>query len=210
MTAIPRPALAYGIILLSGLLVASVHAARPVTPTEHVRAVMQEALEVLEDEGLERAAKWDRVSEVLHRHFDFRSLAQAVLARHWHSASPAEQHAFARYFAEYLEAVYRDRIEAYSGQQIDYVDEQIRGDRAMVDIAIAGNEVWTPVTFRLRDRDGEWLAYDVVVDGVSLVANYRETFDAILAAEGLEGLTREVRGHVEAYRLRQESAEPSR
>lgn len=90
---------------------------QPVTPTEHVSAVINEALTVLRDDSLDRETKWAKISEALHRHFDFRATSQSMLAKHWHSASDSDQHRFAEYFSQYLEVVYRDRIEVYTGQK---------------------------------------------------------------------------------------------
>lgn len=78
----------------------------------------------------------------------------------------------------------------------------------MVDIVFAGDDTTIPVTFRLRDNDGVWLAYDVVIDGVSLVENYRETFDAILASEGLDALIDDLQRRIDAHRARSARLEP--
>tara|TARA_R110002095_G_scaffold124525_1_gene108142 strand:- start:2325 stop:2987 length:663 start_codon:yes stop_codon:yes gene_type:complete len=175
---------------------------QPVTPTEHVSAVINEALTVLRDDSLDRESKWAKISEALHRHFDFRAMSQSMLAKHWHSASDSDQHRFVEYFSQYLEVVYRDRIEVYTGQKIEYVDEQINGERALVVIAIVGNSRRIPVAFRLRDNQGQWLAYDVVIDGISLIQNYKETFNAIEKAEGMEGLMDHMASKIAKYRER--------
>jgi phospholipid transport system substrate-binding protein len=172
----------------------------PVTPTQHVAAVIDEALAYLRAEDLDRSAVRAGIDAVIDRHFDFRTMSQSVLSAHWHTASPEEQRGFVQYFSDYLGVIYRTKIEAYTNQRIEYLSEKIRGDRAKVDIAIVSDTGRTPVSFRLRDNEGEWLAYDVVIDGISLVKNYKAMFDAIIKAEGMDGLQRDIEARIAAYK----------
>jgi phospholipid transport system substrate-binding protein len=98
--------------------------------------------------------------------------------------------------------VYREKIEAYSGQEVIYGKEAIEGELAAVDMEIRTATTSIQVTFRLRDNAGNWLAYDVVIEGVSLVANYRSTFAAISRNEGMDAIMIDIRQRVARYRER--------
>ena len=104
------------------------------------------------------------------------------------------------YFAQYLEATYRDKIEAYTNQRVEYMNESVRGDRAVVDTIIMTDATQIPVTYKLKLNDEGWFAYDVVIEGVSLVNNYRSTFSAIIKSEGMEGLLTDLQGRIERYK----------
>ena len=106
------------------------------------------------------------------------------------------------FFSRYLEDTYRNKIEAYGDQSIVYVSEQIRKDRAMVDTEIIAQGKRIPVTYRLKNNDGDWYAYDVVIEGMSLVSNYRDTFNAIIKSEGMEGLLSDLEVRISNYKER--------
>ena len=109
-------------------------------------------------------------------------MSQSVLSTHWKRANLDERRQFTEYFSQYIETTFRDRIEAYSDQRIEYLGQKIRGERAIVNTDIISGRIRTPVTYKLRKdpESSQWLAYDVVIEGVSLVANYRTTFAAIV------------------------------
>ena len=112
----------------------------------------------------------------------------------WESATPAEQQQFVDYFSQYLESTCRDKIEAYSGQRIEYTGEKIRGERASVSSFIHAEAIRIPVDYHVRRNDkGEWKAYDVTVEGVSLVNSYRETHAAIARSSGIAGVLADVK-----------------
>jgi phospholipid transport system substrate-binding protein len=112
-----------------------------------------------------------------------------------------------RIFSQYIEATYRDKIEAYTDQEIVYKDEVIRGDRGVVETIIIAGGTEIPVSYKLKKNENSWYAYDVVIEGVSLVANYRSTFAAIVKNEGMQGLMADIQRRIEKYK--QESAKKS-
>ena len=134
--------------------------------------------------------------------FDFRSMSQSILATNWRAATTEEKRQFVELFSRYLEDTYRNKIEAYGDQSIVYVSEQIRKDRAMVDTEIIAQGKRIPVTYRLKNNDGDWYAYDVVIEGMSLVSNYRDTFNAIIKSEGMEGLLSDLEVRISNYKER--------
>jgi phospholipid transport system substrate-binding protein len=170
------------------------------TPRGRVQDAIGRVIAVLKDASLDREARWERIAAVIDDSFDFRSMSQSVLATHWKRASPEERERFIEFFSRYIEETYRARIEAYSDQEIRFGGEVIRGDRAIVETVIVTKGGEIPVNFKLKNNDGQWYAYDVVVEGTSLVANYQNTFAAIVKNEGMEGLLSDIERRIERYR----------
>ncbi|MEQ8662707.1 MAG: ABC transporter substrate-binding protein, partial [Gammaproteobacteria bacterium] len=128
--------------------------------------------------------------------------SQSVLASNWQEATPEEKRQFVEFFSQYLEDTYRTKIESYTDQSVEYLGEHIRKDRATVDTEIVTTSTRIPVTYRLKNNDGEWFAYDVIIEGVSLVNNYRNTFNAIIKAEGMSGLLLDLEGRIDDYKAK--------
>jgi phospholipid transport system substrate-binding protein len=170
------------------------------TPTDRVRSAISDIMKILKNENLGRDQKWSEVGRVVDAGFDFRSMSQSILATNWRTATAEEKRQFVEYFAQYLEATYRDKIEAYTNQRVEYMNESVRGDRAVVDTIIMTDSTQIPVTYKLKLNDEGWFAYDVVIEGVSLVNNYRSTFSAIIKSEGMEGLLTDLQGRIERYK----------
>jgi phospholipid transport system substrate-binding protein len=191
-------ALFLSVCAAAALLSTPVQAA--MTPTETVKEAVGEVLKVLSDERLNREQRWAEIGAIIDARFDFRSMSQSILATNWRTATAEEKQRFVGFFSQYLEDTYRTKIEAYTGQRVEYLGEQVRKDRAIVDTQIVTEANRIPVTYRLKNNDGEWFAYDVVIEGVSLVNNYRNTFAAIIKAEGMDGLLLDLEGKIAAYK----------
>lgn len=170
------------------------------SPTDRVRSAISDILKILKNDNLDRDQKWSEVGRVVDAGFDFRSMSQSILATNWRTATTEEKRQFVEYFAQYLEATYRDKIESYTDQRVEYMNESVRGDRAVVDTIIMTNATQIPVTYKLKLNDEGWFAYDVVIEGVSLVNNYRSTFSAIIKSEGMEGLLTDLQGRIDRYK----------
>ena len=97
-------------------------------------------------------------------------------------------------------------IEAYSGEEIRYLGEKIRGDRSVVDTIVVTSTADIPVSYKLRLNDGEWFAYDVVIEGVSLVSNYRSTYSAMIQQEGMDNLLNDLESKIQKYKRNKAAA----
>ena len=117
-------------------LAAGAAAATGQSPSDRVRAATGQVLLILQDPLLNRDAKWARVSEIINKRFDFESMSRSVLGRAWVRATPEERRQFVQYFTNYLEEVYRTKIETYTDQEIRVDDERIKGNRAVVKTVI--------------------------------------------------------------------------
>jgi len=190
----------------AGLLVAAVAlfvafgAQAAVGPTDAVKDAVGQVLTILKNKDYDREQRWTEIGRIIDARFDFRSMSQSVLSSNWRTATVEEKRQFVEFFSQYLEDTYRTQIESYSNQSIEYVGEQVRKDRAIVDTVIVTDTTRIPVTYRLKNNEGEWFAYDVIIEGISLVSNYRNTFNAIIKTEGMEGLLTDLEGRIAAYK----------
>jgi phospholipid transport system substrate-binding protein len=163
-------------------------------PTDQLRGRVDRVLRILEDPALKQDARVVErraaIRTMAHEIFDFRELSQRALARHWPARTPAERDEFVQLFADLLERSYIGKIETYSGgDRIQYTSETADGDQATVRTRIvtkAGAEI--PVDYRMHRVGDRWLVYDVAIEGVSLVANYRAQFNKIIQTSSYRGL----------------------
>ena len=173
-------------------------------PTDQLRTEIDRVLKVLDDPELkkegrarERRAEVRRIANDI---FDFEETARRSLARHWAPRTPAERDEFVQLFADLLERSYISKIELYGGEKIAYVGETIDGDVATVKTKITtrqGTEI--PVDYRMHKRGDKWLVYDVIIEGVSLVANYRVQFNKIITTSSYAELVKKMRAKQEEF-----------
>jgi phospholipid transport system substrate-binding protein len=174
------------------------------TPMGRVKDSVDRVIAVLKDKSLDREASWEKIGAIIDDGFDFRSMSQSVLATNWKKASLEERSRFTEFFSIYIEETYRSRIEAYTDEEIIYKDEVIRGNRAVVETIIRTDTVDIPINYKLKENEGEWFAYDVIVEGVSLINNYRNTFAVIVKNEGMEGLLSDIQRRIDRFKAAQE------
>ncbi len=165
---------------------------------EQLRSQIDRVLKIMEDPGLKKEAQSKErraaVRKVADEIFDFQETAKRSLARHWQPRTSAEQTEFVRLFADLLERSYISRIELYGGEKIAYLGDSQDGDQAMVRTRIitkSGTEI--PVDYRMLKRAERWLVYDVIIEGVSLVANYRTQFNKIIQTSSYAELVRKMK-----------------
>ncbi|GAB4281980.1 MAG: ABC transporter substrate-binding protein [Deferrisomatales bacterium] len=178
---------------LSLLVVAAALAAAAGTgasprPLDLIRDTVEAVLETLRAGSTDPDQKRERIRSIVRGRFSFRIISQRTLGKHWKTAGKAQRERFVELFSRLLEATYLSRVENYSDETVLYRGERIRGKRARVDTAILGKTGEIPVEYRMVVVGGDWQVYDVVIEGVSLVSNYRTTYDEIIRREGMEGL----------------------
>jgi phospholipid transport system substrate-binding protein len=163
-------------------------------PTEQLKTQIDRAIKVLEDPALktegrmvERRATIRRIANDI---FDFTETTRRSLGQHWNARTAAEREEVTRLFADLLERSYIGKIEMYSGEKIQYLGDSLDGGQATVRtklITKQGTEI--PVDYRMHRVAGDrWLAYDVAIEGVSMVANYRAQFNKIVQTSGYKSL----------------------
>lgn len=194
MTVLVRLALA------CSLLVAPVAAreADAGAPTDQLRLQVDRVLKLLEDPALQAPDKARErrgaVRKVADEIFDFGETARRALGRHWAARTPEEREEFVRLFGDLLERSYISKIELYGGEKIQYISDRIDGETALVQSKLLtknGSEV--PIEYRMLKKAERWLVYDVVIEGVSLVANYRTQFNKIIQTSSFQELVKKMK-----------------
>jgi len=178
--------------------------ARAGAPTDQLRAQIERVLKVLDDPALKKDGKHkDRrtaVRKIADEVFDFAETAKRSLARHWQPRTPAEREEFVQLFADLLERSYISRIELYGGENIGYAGDVIQGDLATVRTKLTtkqGTEI--PIDYRMLQKNGRWMVYDVIIEGVSLVANYRTQFNKIIQTSSYKELVKKMKTKQEEF-----------
>jgi phospholipid transport system substrate-binding protein len=167
-------------------------------PTEQIRAAIDNGVEVVKNAKLdgakERAETLHRLKQVVYPLFDFEEMARRSLGAHWRRLDPQRQKQFVTLFTELLERTYANSINLYDGQTVTYTGETLDGDYAEVatKIATKKGEVFSAV-YKLHRVDGKWKVYDVVVEGISVVNNYRSQFNRVIVNSSLDELMRRLK-----------------
>ncbi len=180
--------------LLAALVSVGGIASAAVSPTDELRQYTDRVLQVLRDPSLGPAEKRTAVRNLAIEVFDVGETARRALGPHWQQRTPAERQEFTKIFRDLLEQTYVSRIDEYGGERIQYTNEKVDGDTAVVKANImtkAGTPV--PVESRLIQKNGRWLIYDILVENVSLVANYRSQFDRIIRTSSYDDLVKRLK-----------------
>lgn len=156
------------------------------TPTESVRQTVDNITAILKDPALKgeqkKKERREKLKEVIYRRFDFTEMAKRSLGSEWRKHSPEEQKEFVQLFSALLEDAYLDKIESYNGEQVRYLKERVDKDFAEVPTKLVDNKGQEfSVVYRLYSSGGDWKVYDVVIEDISLVNNYRAQFSRVLA-----------------------------
>ena len=167
-------------------------------PTEKVKETADKIIAIVSDPSLKDPAKAAERRELIRRTVDelcdWEEMSRRSLGRHWAQRSEQEKKEFVQLFGQLLERTYIDKVEGYSGEKVIYTGERMDGDYAEVDVKIVTKKnTEIPVVYKLRAREQKWWAYDMVIEGVSLVNNYRTQFSDILAKSSFEGLIKKLR-----------------
>jgi phospholipid transport system substrate-binding protein len=171
-------------------------------PTDTLREYTEAVQKVLDDPALQaegrRHERRAAVRKLAAEAFDVQETARRALGRHWQQRTPAEREEFVQLFADLLEQTYIGKIDLYRGEQMRFTDERIDGDTAVVRARVVtrqGTEV--PVEGRMHKRGDRWLLYDVAIENISLIANYRAQFDRIIRTSSYGELVKRLRNRGE-------------
>jgi phospholipid transport system substrate-binding protein len=182
-----------GIILIAALLIGLPFQAIAATPKETVETGVNNVLKTLGDPAFKAKSKDTKIEEIgniIGGVFDFTELSKRTLGRNWRKLNDAQKKEFTELLQKMLQGVYADRLLAYTDQKIVFGEEKmLKKGRAEVQSNIVlsdGRKV--PIFYRLTDKSGEWKVYDLIIEGVSLVKNYRTQFREILAKDSPEKL----------------------
>lgn len=170
-------------------------------PTDRIKETTDKILAVVSNPELkapERSAERKKlVRKAVDERFDWEEMSRRTLARHWAPRTEQEKKQFIDLFGQLLERTYMDKVEGYSGEKVVYEGDQVEEGYAVVNVKIItqqGTEI--PVMYRCKKKS-DWLVYDISIEGVSLINNYRTQFGAILARSSFQGLLDKIKAKVE-------------
>ena len=180
------------------ILALAVPGAMAAAPTEVAKQVIEKALDILNDPAnagpAQKNHRLQMVKQIVDRHFDYREMAKRSLGATWNKINNAQRDEFVRLFAELLEASYADKIDHYAKRvRIDYTGESLDGEYAEVRTVVVRPNDRIPLNYRLLNESGTWMVYDVTIEGVSLVSNYRSQFSRIISESSYAELVKRLR-----------------
>jgi phospholipid transport system substrate-binding protein len=180
-------------------LAVAVTGAIPARAQTDARATTQEfvnkALEILRDQQKSVAQKRRELKPLIEVRFDSTEMARSTLGYHWRSLSPEQRSSFTQVFTAFIEAAYLDKVQDYSGQQVQFGQARSLGQGyAAVDTNIVEpGKSPIPVTYLLLQSSDGWKVYDVTVDNISIIANYRNQFNRVINDQGFPKLMADLR-----------------
>jgi phospholipid transport system substrate-binding protein len=168
-------------------------------PGEQVRQSVDKLLAIVKDPRLKREdnknERREKLKEVIHQRFDFTEMAKRSLGSEWRRRNLEEQKEFVKLFTDLLKRSYLEQIESYSGEKIQYLKELEGDNYAEVATKIIDNKGQEySVNYRLHKVNEDWKVYDVVIEDISLVNNYRSQFNRVLAKSSYEELVNTMKG----------------
>jgi len=159
-----------------------------------VQQTIDDVLGVLRDEALSLAQKKDQVESIAYERFDFELISRFVLARNWNSMNEQQRRDFVDAFKKHLSVTYRDTLDSYRDEKItvEASRPEARGDITVMTV-VRESSGDTKVDYRLRKTDAGWRGIDVIIEGVSLVQNFRTQSQEIISSEGVDALIQKLR-----------------
>ncbi len=190
-----------GFIVIFAFLAAMPLSVYAATPQETVEQGVNKVLKALSDPQFKAKSKDAQISEVgeiVATIFDYTELSRRTLGREWKKMSAAQQDEFVKLFTKLLQNVYADRLLAYSDQKVLFEKEiMLKKNSAEVQSFILDSDgKKIPLFYRLNDKGGSWKVYDIIIEGVSMVKNYRTQFRQILANDSPDKLIEILRDKV--------------
>ncbi len=185
--------------LIAGMLAfAFVGSAAAVTPKEQIQSAIEQVVTILKDPNLKSEAKkkerLERLRQVIFPKFDFTEMAKRSLGANWQRRTPEEQREFARLFTELIENSYINNLDSYNGEKVTVTGEKQDQGFAQVNTKIvANNGEQYSVEYKLYQAGNDWKVYDVVIENISIVNNYRSQFTRVIARSSFEDLMRKMK-----------------
>jgi len=164
------------------------------TPTDDLKKVVDEVVQIVSDKDMKSNPQKRRIAlrKSIGSIFDYEEMSKRSLGKHWSARTAEEKKQFADLFANLLEKTYVNKIESYNNEKIAYIRERVEGQYAEIKSKVTIKQEEYSLDYRLINKGGKWVVYDVVIEGVSLVANYRGQFAKIMSSGGYNELVKKL------------------
>lgn len=178
-------------------------ASADISATDSIRGSVDGILTLLQNKELDQTTRRKEMRKVINGRFDFHAMSQSTLATNWKKASKEQQEEFVTLFSQLIENTYIGRVEAYTDEKVDYPGEKVKGNKAVVATLILTASADIPIDYKVyQKKNGEWWVYDVIIEGISLISNYRSSYQDIVSKEGLDGLLAKMRDKIKELETR--------
>ena len=178
----------------------SVRAAEAGSSTEAVKETIDQVLAILADEKLKKPEHTDErlaaLEKVIDKRFDYEEMGKRTLGRTWEKLNAAQQKEFVELFQQFLSNTYAGNIDGISGAQVEYIKERRKGKFAEVQTKVISEKSETRLDYRLMRNSSTWRVYDVIIDGIGLVRNFRAQFSRVIKVSGFPGLLDKLRSKI--------------
>ena len=177
--------------------------------TADLKGTIDQVLEIVSDKDLKKnpTLRREKLRNVIGLRFNYKQMVMRSLAKNYMDRSDKERKEFTRLFKKLLENSYASKIENYRNETINYMGEQVKGKYALVKTHIVRKDGVINVDYKMLKENGQWLVYDFVIEGVSLIRNYRSQFSKIISTESYATLVSKLSKKVEDLEV-QSLAEP--
>ena len=167
------------------------------SPTEVIKSTIDEVTRLLSDKHFktpdQSKKRRQMIEDIIGHHFDYEEMAKRSLAGYWKKLNSEERQEFVKLFTSFLSWNYAGKIEGYAGEQVHYLNERIKGNFAEVRTIIESDKTELPLDYRLLKKSGGWYVYNIVIEGVSLIRNYRTQFKRIIRDSSYAELVQKLR-----------------
>ncbi|MEZ0328807.1 MAG: ABC transporter substrate-binding protein [Dissulfuribacterales bacterium] len=184
------------------------HAAGPAmavaadSPKTLIKTMIDSVLAALNEKGVDKHTKLVKVEEAVRQRFDFAEMSKRVIGPKWRELSDADKTLFTNLFMQLLEESYSSKIDTYAGDESVVIGNEIVQDNlAKVDTIIKSKNNDIPVDYKLYNNGKDWMVYDVIIEEVSLISTYRNTYAQILQKDGFNGLISQMKQKIEELQL---------
>lgn len=170
-------------------------------PTDQIKQTTDQILAILQEPSLKSADKegerQKQMRKVIDARFDWTDMARSAIGKSWKGLADAQRVEFTGLFGDLVNKNYMSKVEGYSGEKIQYKGDKVDGTYGVVDVVIVtlrGTDI--PVSYRVLKKDAKWMIYDVSIEGVSMVNNYRSQIAAILGSSSYDTLIARIRAKI--------------
>ena len=175
--------------------------------TADLRGTIDQVLKIVSDKNLQKdpTLRREKLRQAIALRFNYKQMVMRSLAKNYNERSDEEREEFTGLFKKLLENSYASKIENYQDETINYVDEKIKGNYAMVRTQIVRKDGVIDVDYKMLKNNGQWLVYDFVIEGVSLIRNYRSQFSKIISTESYGALVSKLKKKIDELEAKKDT-----
>lgn len=166
-------------------------------PQDQLKITIDEIISNLKNKNLSESEMREKITETVKKRFNFNAMSVGTLTTNWKKAADEQKEKFVELYTKLLVYTYLGKVKNYNDEKVNYKKENIRENKASVDTSIISKGTEIPIQYKMVNKDGVWTVYDILVESVSLIRNYRTTYAEIIKKKGIDGLLLEMEKKIE-------------